>query len=63
MPSSVPVRQLGEAILNAAQSGTYPESEEIISADFPPSAFPQALKLLEGAREEVKVLISSRRSA
>lgn len=63
MPFSVPAAQLGEAILNAAQNGRYPESEDIISADFPPSAFPQALELLKGAREEVKVLTSSHGSA
>ncbi|KAL8764401.1 MAG: hypothetical protein Q9184_000106 [Pyrenodesmia sp. 2 TL-2023] len=65
MPPSVPARQLGEAILNAAQNGTYPDSEDIISANFPPSAFPQALELLKGAREEVKIRVrkSSKSSA
>lgn len=63
MPSSATTGQLGEAILNAVQNGTYPESEDIISADFPPTAFPQALELLKGAQDEVKVFTSSRGSA
>lgn len=63
MPSTVTAYQLGEAILDAVQHSSYPESEDIISADFPPSAFPQALDLLNSAREEVKVPTSSIRSS
>ncbi|KAL8908838.1 MAG: hypothetical protein Q9207_000564 [Kuettlingeria erythrocarpa] len=65
MPSNATAGQLGEAILNAVRNGTYPESEDIISADFPPTAFPQALKLLNGAQDEVKVRVckSSKSSA
>lgn len=60
MSSSVPADQLGKAVLNAVQNGTYPDSEEIISANFSPSAFPQALELFNGARDEVKVLMHPR---
>ncbi|KAI4208369.1 MAG: hypothetical protein LQ348_000220 [Seirophora lacunosa] len=65
MPSTVTAYQLGEAILDAVQHSSYPESEDIISADFPPSAFPQALDLLNTAREEVKARVrkSSKQSA
>ncbi|KAI4087119.1 MAG: hypothetical protein LQ344_007014 [Seirophora lacunosa] len=65
MPSTVTAYQLGEAILDAVQHSSYPESEDIISADFPPSAFPQALDLLNSAREEVKARVrkSSKQSA
>ncbi|KAL8961253.1 MAG: hypothetical protein Q9193_002161 [Seirophora villosa] len=65
MPSPVTAYQLGEAILDAVQHSSYPESEDIISADFPPSAFPQALDLLNSAREEVKTRVrkSSKQSA
>ncbi|KAL8991067.1 MAG: hypothetical protein Q9177_000428 [Variospora cf. flavescens] len=65
MPPTVTAYQLGEALLNAVQCNSYPESEAIISADFPPSAFPQALELLSSALEEVKTRLrkSSKHSA
>lgn len=55
MPSQVSDEQLGQAILNSAKDGSYPASEEVISADVPASALPVALQLLRDAREEVKV--------
>lgn len=61
MPPTVTAYQLGEALLDAVQCNSYPESEAIISADFPPSAFPQALELLSSALEEVKVHTPSTR--
>ncbi|KAL8975718.1 MAG: hypothetical protein Q9197_000060 [Variospora fuerteventurae] len=65
MPPTVTAYQLGEALLDAVQCSSYPESEAIISADFPPSAFPQALELLSSALEEVKTRLrkSSKHSA
>ncbi|KAI4290578.1 MAG: hypothetical protein L6R35_000141 [Caloplaca aegaea] len=65
MPPTVTAYQLGEALLDAVQCNSYPESEAIISADFPPSAFPQALELLSSALEEVKTRLrkSSKHSA
>ncbi|KAL8679392.1 MAG: hypothetical protein Q9186_004327 [Xanthomendoza sp. 1 TL-2023] len=65
MTSHVSSNQLSEAILESVQHGTYPASEEIISATFPPSAFFEALKLLKLARDEVKAQIrtSSKDSA
>ncbi|KAL8807536.1 MAG: hypothetical protein Q9182_000701 [Xanthomendoza sp. 2 TL-2023] len=57
--------QLSEAVLESVQHGAYPASEEIISATLPPSAFSEALKLLNQARDEVKAQIrtSSKDSA
>ncbi|KAL8731350.1 MAG: hypothetical protein Q9166_003442 [cf. Caloplaca sp. 2 TL-2023] len=65
MPSHASSNQLGEAILHSVQNGTYPDSEDIISAAFPPSAFSDALKLLDNARDQVKAQIrtSSKDSA
>ncbi|KAL8943241.1 MAG: hypothetical protein Q9211_001059 [Gyalolechia sp. 1 TL-2023] len=65
MPSGTSASQLGRAVLNFVQNSTYPESEDIISADFPSSAFSQALELLDSARDEIKTRIraSSRESA
>lgn len=55
MPSHISDHQYGEAVLDSVQSGTYPESEEIIAAEVPPSALPTILKLVDQAREDVKV--------
>ncbi|KAL8812710.1 MAG: hypothetical protein Q9223_001054 [Gallowayella weberi] len=65
MTSHASSTQLSEAILESVQHGTYPASEEIISATFPPSAFSEALKLLNQARDEVKaqIRLSSKDSA
>lgn len=55
MPSSISVSQLGGAVLNFVQNGTYPDSEDIVSADFPPSASSQVLELFDNARDGIKV--------
>lgn len=55
MPSQISDRQYGQAVLNSVQSGTYPESEEIVAAVVPSSALPTILKLVDQAREDVKV--------
>ncbi len=57
MPSRITPQQYGQAVLEHVQTGVYPESEEVISADFPPSALPKVSKLIEQAREDVKVCI------
>ncbi|KAL8943632.1 MAG: hypothetical protein Q9216_000920 [Gyalolechia sp. 2 TL-2023] len=65
MPPDISASQLGRAVLDSVQNGTYPDSEDIISADFPSSAFSQALELLDDARGEIKTRIrtSSKESA
>lgn len=57
MPSPIKPQQCGQAVLEHVQTGAYPESEEVISADLPPSALPEVLKLIEQAQEDVKVRI------
>ncbi|KAL8706461.1 MAG: hypothetical protein Q9201_000516 [Fulgogasparrea decipioides] len=56
MPSGVSIDQLGRAVIESVQHGTYPDSEEVISAEFPPHAIPGALKLFDSAREQIKFL-------
>lgn len=57
MPSHITSQQYGQAVLDHVQNGAYPDSEEVISADFPPSALPEVSKLIEQAREDVKVCL------
>lgn len=55
MPSKISDRQYGQAVLNSVLNGIYPESEEIVAAEVPPSALPTILKLVDQAGEDVKV--------
>lgn len=60
MPSRITPQQYGQAVLEHVQTGAYPESEEVISAEFPPSALPEVVRLIEQAREDVKVCFDGR---
>lgn len=55
MPSSITQEQYGKAVLEYAQTGTYPEAEDVISAELPPSALPYISKLIGQSQEEVQV--------
>lgn len=55
MPSQISDREYGQAILESVRSGSYPETEDIVSAHLPTSALPTLLKLVAQAREDVKV--------
>ena len=55
MPFVALDHRLGQAVLDSVQNASYPESEETIAAELPPSAIPNTLKLLIRARNEVKV--------
>lgn len=55
MPSRITSQQYGHAVLSHVQTGAYPESEDIVSAELPPSALPEVSKLIAQAREDVKV--------
>lgn len=46
---------VSRALLQSVTEGSYPESEDTITATLAPSALPTALKYLSDAREEVKV--------
>lgn len=58
MSSRIDPQQYGQAVLEHVQSGVYPESEQVISAELPPSALPAVSKLIEQASEDVKVGLS-----
>ena len=58
MPKHFSDDQYGQAVFGSVQSGAYPESEELVSAELPSSALPGIIKLIENAREDVKVQIS-----
>lgn len=55
MPSQTSYRECAQAVLDSLRSGAFPESEEVISAELPPSAVPTVLKLIDEARNDVKV--------
>ena len=55
MSSRVTAQQYAQALLDHVQNGTFPESEEVVSAELPASALPAVSKLIEQAREDVKV--------
>jgi hypothetical protein len=47
--------EVAPSILNFVQSGTYPESEQIVTTELTPSALQAVLDELERARNDVKV--------
>ena len=55
MSSRITPQQYSQAVLEHVQSGAYPESEDLVSAELPPSALPEVSKFIEQARENVKV--------
>ncbi|KAL6716444.1 ribosome biogenesis protein ytm1 [Lecanora helva] len=65
MTTQITSQQYGQAILEHVENGSYPETEEIISGDLPPSALPEISELIEQAKEDVKSHIrkSSKTSA
>lgn len=58
MPAPVSDCHYGRALLDNVQDGSYPESEEVISAELPAPAIPGILKLLEQARNDLRVRTS-----
>ena len=46
---------LSQAIFNSINDGSYPEDEEVVTAELTPSALDRLADLLEQARAEVKV--------
>lgn len=55
MPSHISDHQYGQAVVESVYNGTYPESEELISANLPQSALPVILNRVDQALEDVKV--------
>jgi len=57
MPSKISEKELGDAILQSVEHGAYPESEDVASAELPPTALPNLLEVIGKAREDVKVRV------
>lgn len=48
-------QEISQSVLGFVTEGTYPTSENVISAEFPVSALEKELELISKAREEVEV--------
>ena len=55
MPSKAAEQQYAQVLFDSIHNGSYPESEDAVSADLPSTAIPHVLELLKQAREDVKV--------
>ena len=55
MPSQVSDEQLGDALLQSAEHGAFPQDEHVASATVPPSALPKLVEVVNKAREDTKV--------
>lgn len=55
MPSQVSDHQLGDALLQSAAHGAFPQDEHVASATVPSSALPKLLEVVAKAREDTKV--------
>ncbi|KAL6156121.1 ribosome biogenesis protein ytm1 [Exserohilum turcicum] len=54
MPLPVSDEQLGDALLQSAQHGAFPQDEQVASAPVPSSALPKILEVVEKAREDTR---------
>ncbi|KAI4935649.1 uncharacterized protein J4E92_002940 [Alternaria infectoria] len=54
MPSQVSDEQLGDALLQSAAYGAFPQDQDVASATVPSSALPKLLEVVAKAREETK---------
>ena len=55
MPSRITPQQYGQAVLEHAQTASYPEDEDVVSAELQPSALPEVSRFIGQAREDVQV--------
>jgi len=55
MPPKVSDEQLGDAILESAEHGSFPQDGDVASATVPSSALPKLLEKVGQAREDAKV--------
>ena len=58
MPTTVSDEQLGDAILQSAEHGSFPQDGDVASAPVPSSALPELLEKVGKAREDAKVCTS-----
>ena len=55
MPPKAPDHDLAQALLEAVQSGSFPQTEHVVAAELPNSALPQVLTLIDKAQEGLQV--------
>lgn len=55
MPASVSDEVLGDAILQSAENGSFPQDGDVASATVPSSALPKLLEKIGKAKEDAKV--------
>ena len=55
MSSKVSHKQLGDAILQSAEHGSFPQDGDVTSATVPSSALPELLEAVGKAREDARV--------
>ncbi|KAF2098527.1 hypothetical protein NA57DRAFT_38787 [Rhizodiscina lignyota] len=53
MPPKASDEALADAVIQNVEFGTYPDSEDVISAELPASALPQLLDTIQKARDEI----------
>ncbi|KAF2644286.1 hypothetical protein P280DRAFT_421130 [Massarina eburnea CBS 473.64] len=54
MPSQVSDQQLGDAVLESVQHGSFPQSEDVASAEVSSAALPKLLEVVGRAREDTR---------
>ncbi|KAJ0419970.1 hypothetical protein BJY00DRAFT_301819 [Aspergillus carlsbadensis] len=59
MSGQLSEQEISKAVLDFAAEGTYPESEQIVAAEFPLSALSKELEFITQARNQVEAEISS----
>lgn len=55
MPPKISDEQLGAAILQSAEQGSFPQDGDVASATVPSSALPKLLEKVGKAKEDAKV--------
>jgi centromere/kinetochore protein ZW10 len=55
MSGQLSEQEIFKAVLDFATEGTYPESEQVVAAEFPLSAVSKELELITQARDKVEV--------
>ena len=55
MASQTSEQDLGDAILQSVQHGSFPQSEHVASAPVPATVLPKLLEVVGKAREDTKV--------
>lgn len=62
MPPKPSAEELADAVIRNVENGTYPESEEVVTAELSGPAIPKLLENLKQTKDHVKVWRSTCRS-